>query len=366
MFELRQKNSALTCALTKRPLGNILVDGGFVASDDLKRALDDQIQSNQLLGEILVRMGLMDKLDLEVILSIQNDLMFLEDALKLAAGVRQLLGELLIQAKRVTTDQLEHALEEQQKTGEKLGEVLVRLGFVSEQELNGFLAFQQHQEEPQRAAQRLRLGQLLVDTKKITYEQLQYALRKQQISPYRKLGELLIEEGYVTHEEISYGLKLQRKLLTAALVAILSLCSPKSPLLGYSDAGQSQEQIPMSETAAAYATLKVVYQAPELVITYADILRGYVEVRSASRIEVRSNSFFFLKFDGVSKPFKEVQIQGFGGDVILDTRGSSLFLKNLRGFATFELSYTFILSKDAQPGTYAWPLQISAHPTMVA
>jgi len=365
MFELRQKNSALACVLTKRPLGNILVDGEFVASSDLKRALEDQIKSNQLLGEILVRMRVIDRLDLDVVLSIQNDLVSLEDAIKLAAGVRQFLGELLIQANRITPEELEKALKEQQKTGEKVGEVFVRLGFISEQELNGFLAFQQHQGDPQRAA-RLRLGQLLVDTRKITYEQLQHALRKQRLSPDRKLGELLIEEGYVTHEEVSCGLKLQRKLLTAALVAILSLCSPKSPLLEHSDAAQPQEQTSVSETAAAFATLKVVYQSPELVITYADILRGYVEVKSASRIEVRSNTFFFLKFDGVSKPFREVQIHGFGKDVFLDTKGGSLFLKNLRGFVTFELTYTFILSNDAQPGTYAWPLLISAHPTMVA
>jgi hypothetical protein len=366
MLEGKQNISELAFPLTKRPLGNILVDGEFVASEDLKRALEDQIQSNQLLGEILVRMGVIEEVDLAIALSIQKDLVSFKDALKLAAGVQQLLGDLLIQARRITPEQLAQALKEQQRTGEKLGEIFVRLGIISKQELEGLLAFQQHQGDPKRAV-RLRLGQLLVDTKKITHEQLlQYALTKQRISPHKKLGELLVEEGYVTHEEISHGLKLQRKLLTAALVAILSLCSPVTSFTEHAEAHASHVQEPVVETAAAYATLKVVYQTPELVVTYADILRGYVEVKSGSRIEIRSNAFFFLRFDGLSNPFREVRIQGFGKDILVDAKGVALFLKDIRGFATFELTYTFILSKDAQPGTYAWPVEISAYPTMVA
>jgi hypothetical protein len=365
MFEPKRKNSTLPYKLTKRPLGKILINGEFIAHQDLEQALENQIHTNELLGEILVHMGLVDQVDLKVVLSIQQDLVSLEDALKLAAGVRQLLGELLIQAKRITPEQLEHALQKQQRTGKKLGEVLVRLQVISAEELDGLLAFQQHQSDPLRAV-RLRLGQLLVTTNKITQEQLQNALRKQQLSPHRKIGELLVEEGYVTHEEVSYGLKLQRQLLTAALVAILSLSSPISLCTEHSEAGSSDEQTTTGEMAAAYATLKIVYQTPELVVTQADILRGYVEVKSASRIEIRSNVFFFLRFSGLEEPFKEVQIRGFGKDVVVDSGGSSLFLPDIRGFVTFELTYKFILLKDAHPGTYVWPVEISAHPTMVA
>jgi hypothetical protein len=365
MFESKRKISVSTCRLAKRRLGTILIDGEFAASEDVERALEDQIRSNELLGEILVRMGVVDRIDLNAVLSIQRDLVSLEEALKLAAGVKQLLGDLLIQARRVTPGQIEHALREQQSTGEILEEIFVRLGIISKPELEGLLAFQQHQSDPERAM-RLRLGQLLVDSKKITQKQLNYALRKQELAPHKKLGEVLIEEGYVTHEEVSHGLRLQRKLLTAALTAILSLCSTVNPLFEHSEASSAGERTPAIEAAAAYATLKVVYQTPELVITYSDILRGYVEVKSASRIEIRSNAFFFLRFDGLRKPFKEVQIRGFGRDLLVDKKCSSLFLRDIRGFAAFELTYIFILSKDAQPGTYVWPIEISVYPTMVA
>ncbi len=365
MSEIERKNSTLSCRLTKRPLGKILIDGDFIVGQDLEKALEDQMHTNELLGEILVHIGVLDPMDLKVALSIQKDLVFLEDAIKLAAGMRRLLGELLIQAKRITPKQLEYALQEQRQTGERLGEVLKRLQIISGEELYRLLAFQQHQGDPLRAV-RLRLGQLLVATNQITEEQLQNALRQQKFSPRKKIGELLIEGGYVTPEQISLGLKLQHKLLTAALVTILSLSSPLSPIIELSEASSSPEKTTVIETAAAHATLNVLYQAPELIITQADILRGYVEVKSASRIEIRSNVFFFLRFNVLGEPFKEVYIRGFDRDVLVDPKSNSIFLPDLRGFAAFELSYKFFLSKDAQPGTYSWPLEISAHPVMLA
>jgi hypothetical protein len=115
-----------------------------------------------------------------------------------------------------------------------------------------------------------------------------------------------------------------------------------------------------------HLTLNVLYQTPELVITQADILQGYVEIKSASHIEIRSNVFFFLRFSGLGEPFEEVFIRGFGKELLINKGESSFFLPDVRGFATFELSYKFSLSGNAQPGTYAWPIKITAHPTMIA
>ncbi|MBN1756149.1 Flp pilus assembly complex ATPase component TadA [bacterium] len=53
------------------------------------------------------------------------------------------LGEMLINAGRITSDQLNHALTEQKQTGEKLGQVLLRLGYLKDKNiLNEFLAKQ--------------------------------------------------------------------------------------------------------------------------------------------------------------------------------------------------------------------------------
>ena len=364
MSDPERKNYIMTGKLTRHPLGKILINGEFIASQDLTKALENQIYNNNLMGEILVHMGVLDPVDLKVVLSLQKDLASLKDSIKLAAGVRKLLGELLIQSKRIKPEQLEYVLQETQKTGEKIGEVFKRLGLLSEQELDGLLAFQQHHGDPQ--ATKLRLGQLLVTAGQITPEQLQNALTQQQLSPHKKIGELLIEAGHVTPEQVTHGLKLQHKLLTAVLAAILSLSSPMSPVIEPSEADFSHEQTVANEMINIHLTLNMLYQTPELVITQADILQGYVEIKSASRIEIRSNVFFFLRFNGLGEPFEEVFIQGFGKELLINKRESSFFLPDVRGFATFELSYKFFLSGNAQPGTYAWPIKITAHPTMIA
>ncbi len=57
------------------------------------------------------------------------------------------IGELLLQGGVITQDQLQRALEEQTQAGERVGATLVRLGYVSEEVLFGFLAKQFHAPE---------------------------------------------------------------------------------------------------------------------------------------------------------------------------------------------------------------------------
>ncbi|MBP7792057.1 MAG: Flp pilus assembly complex ATPase component TadA [Candidatus Goldbacteria bacterium] len=52
------------------------------------------------------------------------------------------LGELLLDENLVTEEQIKKALEEQQKTGEPLGRILVRMGFITEDALFYFIAIQ--------------------------------------------------------------------------------------------------------------------------------------------------------------------------------------------------------------------------------
>ena len=71
----------------------------------------------------------------------------LDDAVKIAAGERQLLGALLVQSGRITGKQLDHAIAEQKRSGEKLGVVFTRLGMLTERQLSALLEFQHNQED---------------------------------------------------------------------------------------------------------------------------------------------------------------------------------------------------------------------------
>lgn len=368
MDDAKKEGCNLGCRLTKRLLGRILVDGEFIAPHDLEAAVAQQRHTNEQLGEILVRMSVLDSVDLKAVLSIQRHLSSLEDVVKTTAGVRQLLGDLLIQAKLITPEQLELALKEQKQTGGKLGEILTKRGLLSERELIAVLEFQKNQSGELEGRDHLRLGELLVATNQITREQLEAVLARQKISK-KKIGELLIEAGYTEPHQIEHGLKLQKKLITAALAAALSLATLAVPEEARTSdtAGSGHSSVTVTATVKAQTTLKVLYQNPELVITNADISRGYVSVPSASRIEVKNNNpaGYLLVFDGTNghfRPFNEVYVQGMGKDIQIGSEGGWIPQPYTRGAVTMELSYRFILSKGAQPGTYVWPLTISGRP----
>jgi hypothetical protein len=360
------KNRHNSVKLTRRPLGQILVDGEFISPHDLELALEKQMHTNELLGEILVNMGILDPIDLKAALSISRDLASMKDAVKLAAGIRKFLGELLIQGKRITSQELEHALFEQQLTGEKLGEVLVHLGLVTRSELDAVLKFQQHQETETQPFNRLRLGEILVATNQISRDQLNESLARQRVSQ-KKLGEILVEAGYIQPHQLSYGLKLQNKLLTAALVALLSL-APLSNVQSAEPVSRDSTCPTLAEEAQTLTAMKIVYQTSELVITQTDILRGYIDIPVAAHIEIQNNNLagYLVVFEGLSEPFKEVIVKGLGKEVQVSPDGGWIAQPyNGRDPLRVELSYRFILSKNVQPGTYAWPLTISVSPILL-
>jgi hypothetical protein len=207
----------------KRPIGQVLLDGGFVSRVDINFALEEQKRTRELLGQVLVRMKVLEPADISAVISVQALLDEAKNVVKTAAGVRLMLGEMLVQAGHITDKQLKHVLAEQKKTGEKLGEILIRLGLLTSRQLENLLDFQMNQSVATSFSSPLRLGELLISTGVISREQLKYALMKQSGSG-KKLGEVLVEEGYAKPMHIKRGVRLQQMLVTAALVALLSAC----------------------------------------------------------------------------------------------------------------------------------------------
>jgi hypothetical protein len=111
--------------------------------------------------------------------------------------------------------------------------------------------------------------------------------------------------------------------------------------------------------------MQVLNQARELVVTNTDITRGYVEVPAATRINVKSNNpaGYLLAFEAVSGPlpmFESMQVIVGGKEVQLSRAGGWVPQPYVRGGITQDVTYRFALSKNVQPGTYHWPLMISA------
>jgi hypothetical protein len=354
---------------TNERLGKVLVDGGFVSPGDLARALEEQNRTNEMLGEVLVRMKVVDPAEIAAVVSIQSDLASLEDAVRSAAGVRQYLGELLLKARKVTPEQLKDALSEQRRTGEKLGEILVRRGALTKGQLDAVLMFQKCQAGEAPSSVRFRLGEILVATGRITREQLESVLARQKLSK-KNIGDLLVESGAVEPRALARGLRLQEKLVTAALVAVLSMAE----VAGAQEiqrvtvppaAGSARIQV--TATVPSRATLRVLHQERALVVTPEDVARGYVDAPAASRIEVRNNSrggclLVFERIAGPDASFGIVSVRGFDREVEIGPEGGFVPHSYAPAPVTAELSYRFSLDRDARPGTYSWPLQVSVRP----
>lgn len=121
---------------------------------------------------------------------------------------RQALGEILLGLRKIDSQQLANALKEQQQLNQRLGDVLVAKGFISQEDLEYALALQQQRNPEGPALARKKLGDLLLETGRISTAQLEAALEEQSLSS-KKIGEVLIQMGFVSPQELERTLTLQ-------------------------------------------------------------------------------------------------------------------------------------------------------------
>lgn len=119
--------------------------------------------------------------------------------------VRRALGEHLVQGGFLTNLQLQAALQDQfcsvDPTAKRLGEILVRYGWVSGRVIDFFLRYRSHRLiQPGKP-----LGDYLLDLSLISPEDLTKALRLQKTSYQgQPLGKILVKFGLVKQQTIDY------------------------------------------------------------------------------------------------------------------------------------------------------------------
>lgn len=327
--------------------------------------LTAQKNINNQLGEILVDLGVLDRQQQQVVRHIQEHLSDPDRALELAAGIRLKLGEMLVDVGLANQGQLEAALAEQARTGERLGEIAVRQGWLQAGQLERALLFQQAQAEQGRVTAKLCLGELLVTTGDITRTQLDDALARQRGSG-KLLGSELVDAGVLKPSRLASGLRLQRSLVALAMSAALTMGVAMAPP---AQAAGGSAQVGVGATVLRHVSLRVLQLPDTIQITAADISRGYVDVSMPSRLEIRSNSpaGFLLSIESQSEFARGTEVRGLGGTTAFGRFGGVLVVKGAdgRGMHTtpVELSFRVLLSDDARPGQHPWPLQISVLPS---
>ena len=211
----------------------------------------------------------------------------------------------------------------------------------------------------------LKIGELLIARNEVPREVVEEALRRQTGTDCR-LGEMLVAMGAITAKQLGHVLALQKSLLQALMAFGVGIGTALAPInVAAAPAGGASMQV--SVTIQKHAKIKVSSNPVSMQITQADIARGYVDLAERSSIDIQSNSrdSIVVEFQGrdASPIIREVQVREGSRMTSLSNAGGRMLLAGVAQpgiVRTVDLSYRVFLAADAQPGTYAWPITLTA------
>ena len=171
------------------------------------------------------------------------------------------------------------------------------------------------------------------------------------------------EAGYARPEGFQRSHDFQKKLVRAALMAAVALASICTVSAHDVAAGSFSTAIQVNAVVLARTQLRSLLQPAALVVTETDVQRGYVEVSGASILEIWNNNpaGCDLTFEPSDFPFREADVSVMGRDIIIYPTGGMIVIPG-SGRQQVALDYRFVLTDEAQPGSYAWPLSVSVNP----
>lgn len=147
----------------------------------------------------------------------------------------------------------------------------------------------------------------------------------------------------------------------AAVMCAAVLSVPGTAAAGAPEAGASRARLEVTATVLKHASLNIVAQPAMLVVTEADVARGHVDVASPVELAIKANTENFLLDFAASGDFmRRIIVSGLANEVQLSPAGGAIAQRS--GPRTVSLSFRFVLSENARPGAYPWPLRLSATP----
>ena len=127
----------------------------------------------------------------------------------------------------------------------------------------------------------------------------------------------------------------------------------------------ASKSIAVSAFVTANAVVQVEYQAQQLVVTEADVARGYCDAPAASRLRVSSNSRagYLISIFNRLPIFKSVRVDMPDASAQISRDGGSIAQHGRHGKEMLtQMTYRFMLADGVGPGTYPWPLQLDVRP----
>jgi type IV pilus assembly protein PilB len=156
------------CLNEKKPnelIGQVLIKQGYATADDVKALLNQQITGTKL-GQLALKFDMITQKDLDETINRKNN--------------PRLLGEVLCSLDLINPMDLMRFLKKYNKQ-QRLGDILAKQGTINKAQLNEALYEQKHRAEY--------LGNILLEKKFITSDELYYALSKQYNIEFKKLDQ---------------------------------------------------------------------------------------------------------------------------------------------------------------------------------
>lgn len=151
------------------------------------------------------------------------------------------------------------------------------------------------------------------------------------------------------------------RTLTPKYLALAALLAGSTALAAGSD------QLAVSATVARHASMQVLAQPAFLQLTPVDIGRGYVDLPGSSQVAIRSNSpeGYLVMLSSEADFVTSTVLRGLSTDVQWGAAGGAVAQRATgpgMSRQLLALSYRFMLSPTARPGTYAWPVRLAVSP----
>ena len=158
-----------------------------------------------------------------------------------------------------------------------------------------------------------------------------------------------------------------RNAVGAAHSAVIGAVLSSMLLVSVSPSANGAEiKVQVSATVLKRVRLNVVSAPSAVVVTAADIARGYVDASAPAQINIQSNSLsgYAIEFASEGHFMRQILVKGLSNDVQLSPAGGSVAQSSQTPGATksFALGFRFMLAESAVQGTYAWPVRLTATP----
>jgi hypothetical protein len=143
------------------------------------------------------------------------------------------------------------------------------------------------------------------------------------------------------------------RFLTAVLVTLAST---------YALADSRQAQMNVSVNVVARTVLTLTATPTEVTVTAEDAARGYVVIPAALAFQVHSNSLggYVLRFASLDPQFVRASVSWSSTEVVVSGGEGEIAQPYQRGIVPYSATIRLDLAPGTQPGTYAWPVRITA------